>query len=64
MDGSQSVIVEEVPPRQTVQVAVQLVVLAPGQHALTGLALSGERDGRLYDTLPRQELFVLPACAS
>lgn len=60
LDGPQSVIVDEVPPRGEARVTLRLLALAPGQHSLQGLVLAGERDGRAYDTLPRQDLYVLP----
>lgn len=60
VDGPESVIVDAVPPRQAVQAELHMVALSPGQHVLEGVVLEGERDGRQYDMLPREEIFVLP----
>lgn len=58
LHGLQVVEVEEVGPRQAVEVQLQLLALAAGQQALPALALVGERDGKRFATLPPQELFV------
>ncbi|PRW59506.1 trafficking particle complex subunit 13-like [Chlorella sorokiniana] len=51
-------LVDELAPRAAVEVRLQLRALSAGQLALPALALSNERDGRLYATLPPAELFV------
>ncbi|KAI7836638.1 hypothetical protein COHA_009523 [Chlorella ohadii] len=58
LDGAQAAIVDELGPRAAVEVRLQLRALSAGQLALPALALSNERDGRLYATLPPAELFV------
>ena len=59
-DGPHSVIVDSVPPRGAAAVALRVVGLTPGPAALAGVVLSGERDGRQHDVLPRQDIYVLP----
>ena len=58
LDGAQAVLVDELPSRAAVEVRLQLRALSAGQLALPALALTNERDGRLYATLPPVELFV------
>lgn len=58
LDGAQSVVVDELAPRQALAVRLQLLALGAGQQALPPLVLASERDGRVYATLPPLELFV------
>ena len=58
LDGAESVVLAELAPRQAAEVQLHLLALAVGQQALPALALSNERDGRLYALLPPVELFV------
>jgi hypothetical protein len=58
LDGAESVIMAELAPRQAAEVQLRLLALAVGQQALPALALSNERDGRLYALLPPVDLFV------
>ena len=58
LDGAQAAVVDELGPRAAVEVRLQLRALSAGQLSLPALALSNERDGRLYATLAPAELFV------
>lgn len=58
LDGAQAGLVDELGPKAAVEVRLQLRALSAGQLSLPALALSNERDGRLYATLPPAELFV------
>lgn len=58
MEGPQSIVVEEVPARGSVSVGVRLLALAPGTQLLSGLMLTDERDGRVFDSLKPAEVFV------
>ena len=58
-EGAQSVSVGVVPAGGSTSVTLRLLPLAAGEQRVGDLMLSGEQDGRVYDTLQPLGLFVM-----